>query len=61
MSCHLSFTPLFFTNSHVGSTTGTTSIIAGDTTNIIGGQVIGEKVTLKTTDLNIESLQDTAT
>ncbi len=61
MSCHLSFTPLFFTNSHIGSTTGTTTITAGDTTNIIGGQVIGEKVTLNTTNLNIESLQDTAT
>lgn len=50
-----------YTNSHVGSLSGTTTITAGDTTNIIGGQVLGDKVTLNTTNLNIESLQDTAT
>jgi filamentous hemagglutinin len=50
-----------YTNSHVGSLSGTTTLSAGDTTNIIGGQVLGDKVTLNTTNLNIESLQDTAT
>ena len=50
-----------YTNSHVGSTTGTTTISAGDTTNIIGGQVLGDSVKLTTSNLNIESLQDTST
>ena len=50
-----------YTNSHVGSLSGVTTITAGDTTNIIGGQVLGDSVTLNTTNLNIESLQDTAT
>jgi len=39
---------------------GTTTISAGDTTNIIGGQVLGDSIKLTTSNLNIESLQDTA-
>jgi len=49
-----------YTNSHVGSTTSTTVVQAGETTTIKGGQVIGENVTLDTKNLTIESLQDTS-
>ncbi|MBQ9619517.1 MAG: hemagglutinin repeat-containing protein, partial [Neisseriaceae bacterium] len=48
-------------NSHVGSTTGKTSITAGETLNIKGGQVAGKGVDITAKDLNIESLQDTMT
>ncbi|MFA5502339.1 MAG: hemagglutinin repeat-containing protein [Sulfurovaceae bacterium] len=37
-----------------------TTIIAGDATNIIGGQVLGDSIKLTTSNLNIKSLQDTA-
>ncbi|MBQ9259391.1 MAG: hemagglutinin repeat-containing protein [Neisseriaceae bacterium] len=48
-------------NSHVGSTTGKTTITAGETLNIKGGQVAGKGVDITAKDLNIESLQDTMT
>ena len=54
-------TSLTHTHSHVGSLTGDTTITAGDTTAIKGAQVLGQSVTLNTTNLNIQSLQDTAT
>ncbi|XDZ50095.1 hemagglutinin repeat-containing protein [Neisseriaceae bacterium CLB008] len=50
-----------YVNSHVGSSTGQTSIVSGGATNIIGGQVIGKGVAIDAAELNIESLQDTAT
>ena len=47
-------------NSHVGSSTGTTTIVAGDTTTLAGAQVLGNQVNIDTNKLNIESRQDTA-
>ena len=47
-------------NSHVGSSTGTTTIVAGDTTTLAGAQVLGNQVNIDTSNLNIESRQDTA-
>ena len=47
-------------NSHVGSSTGTTTIVAGDTTTLAGAQVLGSQVNIDTHKLNIESRQDTA-
>jgi filamentous hemagglutinin len=52
---------LTHTNSHVGMAGSRTNITAGDTTNIKGGQVLGDQVTLNTKNLNIQSLQDKAT
>ena len=48
-------------NSHVGSNTGKTTITAGETVNIKGGQISGKGVDLTAKDLNIESMQDTMT
>ena len=50
-----------YRNSHVGSTTGKTTISAGETLNIKGGQVAGIGVDITAKDMNIESLQDTMT
>ena len=50
-----------YTSSHIGSSTGDTTITAGDDVNIKGGQVTGNSVTLSAENLNIQSLQDTAT
>ncbi|MBR5940611.1 MAG: hemagglutinin repeat-containing protein, partial [Neisseriaceae bacterium] len=47
-------------NSHVGSTTGKTTITARKTLNIQGGQIAGKGIAIDATDLNIESLQDTS-
>ena len=47
-------------NSHVGSSTGTTTIVAGDTTTLAGAQVLGNQVNIDTQNLAIESRQDTA-
>ncbi|MBQ9259414.1 MAG: hemagglutinin repeat-containing protein, partial [Neisseriaceae bacterium] len=48
-------------NSHIGSDTGATQIVSGETVNIKGGQVSGKGVDITAKDLNIESLQDTYT
>jgi filamentous hemagglutinin len=50
-----------YLNSHVGSQDSQTMIHSGNATNIIGGQVQGKGVQLTAKELNIESLQDTAT
>lgn len=50
-----------YVNSHVGSKESGTSISSGNATNIIGGQVQGKGVQVDAQELNIESLQDTAT
>jgi len=50
-----------YASSHIGSLTGTTTITAGDDANIIGGQALGDKITLTADNLNIQSLQDTVT
>ena len=47
-------------NSHVGSSTGTTTIVAGDTTTLAGAQVQGNQVNIDAQNLAIESRQDTA-
>ncbi|MBR1818974.1 MAG: hemagglutinin repeat-containing protein, partial [Neisseriaceae bacterium] len=50
-----------YRNSHVGSRSGKTTISAGETLNIKGGQVAGKGVAITAKDMNIESLQDTMT
>ncbi|MCV2442582.1 two-partner secretion domain-containing protein [Acinetobacter bereziniae] len=50
-----------YVNSHVGSKDSSTTISSGNATNIIGGQVQGKGVQIDANELNIESLQDTAT
>ena len=50
-----------YVNSHVGSKDSLTTISSGNATNIIGGQVQGKGVQIDANELNIESLQDTAT
>lgn len=50
-----------YANSHVGSSESQTNIISGNATNIIGGQVQGKGIQIDAKELNIESLQDTAT
>ena len=47
--------------SHVGDSQSKTVIQAGGDTNIIGSQVKGKRVEVNAQNLNIESLQDTAT
>lgn len=50
-----------YVNSHVGSKDSVTSISSGGTTNIIGGQIQGKGIQIDANELNVESLQDTAT
>ena len=47
--------------SHVGDSQSKTVIQAGGDANIIGSQVKGKRVEVNAQNLNIESLQDTAT
>ena len=49
-----------YRNSHVGSSSGSTSLSSGGATNIIGAQVIGKGVSIDAAELNIASLQDKA-
>ena len=49
-----------YRNSHVGSSSGSTSLSSGGATNIIGAQVIGKGVSIDAAELNITSLQDKA-
>lgn len=50
-----------YVNSHVGSKDSQTSISSGNATNIIGGQVLGKGVQITANELNVQSLQDSAT
>lgn len=50
-----------YVNSHVGAKDSQTIITSGNATNIIGGQVQGKGVNITAKELNVESLQDTAT
>ncbi|OOF35619.1 hemagglutinin repeat-containing protein, partial [Rodentibacter heidelbergensis] len=47
--------------SHVGDANSQTTVIAGGYANLIGSQLKGQKIQLDAQNLNIESLQDTAT
>ncbi|WP_100152692.1 hemagglutinin repeat-containing protein [Snodgrassella alvi] len=49
-----------YRNSHIGSSSGNTSLTSGGATNIKGAQVSGKGVQIDAAELNIESLQDTA-
>ena len=49
-----------YRHSHVGSAGSPTVIMSGGDTNIKGAQVTGKGLTVRATNLNIESLQDTA-
>ncbi|WP_370389330.1 hemagglutinin repeat-containing protein [Snodgrassella alvi] len=49
-----------YRNSHIGSSSGNTSLTSGGATNIKGAQVAGKGVQIDAAELNIESLQDTA-
>ncbi|KES11792.1 hypothetical protein SASC598P14_001110, partial [Snodgrassella alvi SCGC AB-598-P14] len=49
-----------YRNSHVGSSSDSTSLSSGGATNIIGAQVIGKGVSIDAAELNIASLQDKA-
>ncbi|MDK4697022.1 hemagglutinin repeat-containing protein [Kingella negevensis] len=49
-----------YRHSHVGSADSPTIIMSGGDTNIKGAQVTGKGITVRATNLNIESLQDTA-
>uniref|UniRef100_UPI00056D8568 hemagglutinin repeat-containing protein n=1 Tax=Stenoxybacter acetivorans TaxID=422441 RepID=UPI00056D8568 len=50
-----------YRSSHIGDSGSQTTLQSGGATNIIGGQIIGKGVQLDATELNIASLQDTAT
>ena len=50
-----------YRNSHIGSGTGKTTINAGEKLSINGGQVSGKGVKIAANDLEITSMQDTAT
>ena len=47
-------------NSHVGDEHSQTNLKSGGATNIIGGQVLGNGITVDAAELNIASVQDTA-
>ncbi|OOF35621.1 hypothetical protein BKK48_09175 [Rodentibacter heidelbergensis] len=47
--------------SHVGDANSQMTVIAGGDANLIGSQLKGQKIQLDAQNLNIESLQDTAT
>ena len=49
-----------YRHSHVGSAGSPTVIVSGGDTNIKGAQVTGKGITVRATNFNIESLQDTA-
>ena len=49
-----------YRHSHIGSKEGPTVVMSGGDTNIKGAQVTGKGLTVRATNLNIESLQDTA-
>ena len=49
-----------YRHSHVGSAGSPTVIVSGGDTNIKGAQVTGKVITVRATNFNIESLQDTA-
>ena len=49
-----------YRNSHVGSSSGSTSLSSGGATNIMGAQVIGKGVSMDAAELNAASLQDKA-
>ena len=49
-----------YRHSHVGSAGSPTVIVSGGDTNIKGVQVTGKGITVRATNFNIESLQDTA-
>ncbi|OBX05898.1 hypothetical protein QV08_11580, partial [Gallibacterium salpingitidis] len=48
-------------NSHIGDKQSQTTLISGEDLTIKGGQVVGDSVKVQANNLNITSLQDTAT
>ncbi|WP_204373958.1 hemagglutinin repeat-containing protein, partial [Oligella urethralis] len=58
---HANADSLSHRHSHIGSLGSLTSLSAGGSTTLAGAQVFGEEVHVKTPNLIIQSVQDTAT